>query len=116
MIRTWMVELAVVAIVMSAVTIAGGNEPLEWLGSAAVLAAFAHGQVADRLAAAEARRNSPDVDCHRWGSRYWFAKEALFAAYFVGHESWAALGGVAVFLVYPVWRTAWRACASRGHK
>jgi hypothetical protein len=53
--RTWMFELGVVAVVELVVAIASGS-PIELLGATAVALSFAHGQVADRLAEAEAMR------------------------------------------------------------
>ncbi len=50
----------------------------------------------------------PAVDCYRWSTRYLVGKEALWLAYFVLHRSWAALAGVGLFLVYPLWRRIWR--------
>lgn len=132
MIRTWMVELAIVAVVLLTVSaLTGGG--IELIGALAVIASFAHGQVADRLAEAEAQRRDRALDrtrhiarikvnelldehhdqnvavhCYRWAARYFTAKEALWFVYFVAHRSWSALAGVGLFLVYPIWRSWWR--------
>jgi len=106
--RTWQIELAVVASVLAGVNLLVGSAWLEWLGAAAVLAGFAHAQVADRLAERQAIRTQPDVECHRLATRYFVSKEALWCAYFMGHGSWSALVGCAVFLAYPIWRSFWR--------
>lgn len=109
MIRTWHVELAVVAAVLVIVALASGGGTLELVGAAAVTLSFAHGQVADRLAEREAARTDAGVECHRWATRYFVGKEALWCLYFVAHHSWTALAGVALFLIYPAWRHFWRA-------
>lgn len=78
----------------------------------AVLFTFMHAQVAERLAekeASRARAGDPAfVECHHWMWRYYTAKEAWWLAYFVTMGAWSALVGCAVFMVYPVWRRAWR--------
>lgn len=115
--RTWYVEMFVVAVVLSAVALLSGGGPLELLGAAAVLLSFGHAQVADRLAEREAERrayvrfddDAHGVACHAWATRYLVGKEALWLFYFVAHRSWSALAGVALFLAYPVWRRWWRA-------
>lgn len=106
--KTWHVEMAVVAAVLSLVVIASSGGPVEWIGAGAVVLSFGHAQVADRLAEREAARVAPSVDCHRWATRYLVGKESLWLAYFVLHHSWSALAGVGLFLVYSPWRAWWR--------
>lgn len=106
--KTWHIELAVVAAVLSAVALLSGGSLVEWIGTLAVLASFAHGQVSDRLAEREAARERPAVHCHRMSGRYFIAKEALWLSYFVTHRAWSALAGVLLFLLYPAWRRFWR--------
>jgi hypothetical protein len=94
-----------------------GAPLLECVGAAAVLASFAHAQVADRMAeySAKAEYFSEPVlgftrpaACWRWALRYFVTKELLWLVYFVAHRSWSALVGVGVFLAYPLWRKWWR--------
>lgn len=106
--RTWQGELAGVAIILGAVLLVTHAPWIEVVGSAAVLASFAHAQVSDRLAEREAARQTPDVHCHAWARRYFLVKEALWLVYFVTKGAWSALVGCAVFLAYPAWRTWWR--------
>ncbi len=107
--KTWVIELGVVAVILLGVTLGlGGGSFIELIGSAAVLVSFAHGQVADRLAEKEAARAIPDVSCFRWLLIYFITKEFLWAIYFVMHHSYAALVGIAVFLLYPIWRKVYR--------
>jgi len=106
--RTWMVETAVVASILSVVVLVSGSARIEWVGAAAVLASFGHASVGERLREREAARQVPSVDCHRWSTRYFMTKEALWAVYFAAKGSYAALVGVGVFLLYPLWRAAWR--------
>jgi hypothetical protein len=120
MIRTWHIELAIVASILAAVALLADPGVIELLGAAAVTLSFAHAQVADPLAEAEAERRAyvrfPDgdtdahaVSCHRWATRYLVGKEMLWLAYFVAHRSWSALAGVVLFLAYTPWRRWWRA-------
>lgn len=108
MIRTWHIEIAVVAIVLVAVAAASGGGAIELLGAGAVVLTFGHAQVAERLAEREAARTRPTVACHPWATRYLVGKETLWCVYFVLHHSWSALAGVGLFLAYPVWRRWWR--------
>lgn len=108
--KTWHLELAVIASVLGTVAALSGG-PVEWIGAGAVVLSFAHAQVADRLAEREAAREVATVDCHRWATRYLVGKEVLWCAFFVLHHAWSALAGVALFLAYPAWRRWWRAQA-----
>lgn len=106
--KTWKLEMLLVALVLLGVVIATRGGWLEALGAVAVLAAFGNAQVAWRMAESEATKLKPDVECHKWSGRYLFTKELLWLAYFVAHKSWAALVGVGVFLLYPLWRRWYR--------
>jgi hypothetical protein len=105
--RTWHFELAAVVAILAGTVIVTGAPPIEWVAAGGVAASFAHGQVSDRLAAKEAARTVPEVDCHRWSRRYFVAKEILWLSYFIARGAWAALVGCGVFLAYPVWRAWW---------
>ena len=107
-IRTWHLEMVVVGLVLTTVVLLTGGGLVEWVGSLAVLLAFGHTQIADRLAEREATRTVVMVECHHRLVWYLVSKEALWALYFVLRRSWAALVGVGVFLLYPVWRKLWR--------
>lgn len=106
--RTWVWELGTVALALVAVLLATHAPLVEVIGSGAVLASFAHGQVSDRLAERDAARAVPEVHCVAWARRYFLAKEALWLVYFVAKGAWSALVGCAVFLVYPAWRAWYR--------
>lgn len=109
MIRTWVFEITVVWIALIGVVWVTRGGLIEAVGALAVLAAFAHAQVAERMREREALKSKPDVHCHRWSTRYFMAKELLWLSYFIAHRSWSALVGVGVFLAYPLWRKWWRA-------
>lgn len=106
--RTWHGEMAFVGVALAGVAIASGGGFVELLGATAVLLTFGHASVSERLREREAARLRPSVDCHRWATRYFISKEAIWFAYFVLHRSWAALAGVLLFLLYPSWRRLWR--------
>lgn len=105
--KTWHVEIAAVAAVLAAVLFATGAPSAELVGSAAVLAGFGHASVSARMSEAQAAMPAPSVECWRKATYYWIAKELLWVAYFVMHQSYAAIVGCGVFLVYPLWRK-WR--------
>jgi len=105
--KTWHGEMAVVAVVLSTVAFVRGDWR-EWVAAAAVLATFGHASVAERLREREAARDQVEVDCVKWTWGYFVAKEILWAAFFITTGAYAALVGVGVFLVFPLWRRWWR--------
>jgi hypothetical protein len=105
---TWAFEAMIVALPLGTVAAFRGQW-IEWVGAAAVLASFMHAQVADRMAEKQSAMAKPDVTCFRWTLRYFVMKEGLWFAYFVALGAWSALVGVLVFLLYPIWRQAYRA-------
>lgn len=105
-IRTWHVEASVVAVILIAV--AWGRGFTEWVGAAAVFFGFLHGKIADRMAEQQALMPQPSVECYNKSIYYWVCKELLWLCYFLMHSSYSALAGVAVFLLYPIWRKIWR--------
>lgn len=107
-VKTWHVEMATVGLVLALVAFFTAGGFVEWLGAVAVLLSFGHTQIADRLAEQESVRTEATVACHAKLVWYLVSKEAVWALYFVLHRSWSALVGVALFLVYPLWRKLWR--------
>lgn len=105
--RTWKLEMLVVAALLAGVAHAGGSGPLQWLTAAAVLLSFGHMQVANRLEEAESARPQTYVHCRAWLDRYLVAKELMWAVVFTVAGAWPALLGCAVFALYPAWRR-WR--------
>lgn len=105
--RTWMIELAVVACVLLAVAIMSGKD-VEILAAIAVTLTFAHAQVADRMAEQNAGMRDPYVECYWLSIRYFVTKEAVWAIYFIYIGAWSALVGAGLFLLYPLWRKWWR--------
>jgi hypothetical protein len=100
-----MLELLVAALVLFGVAAWTGDG---WISALAVVLSFAHMQVADRLAEAEERRPSRDVECHRKLRWYLVAKELAWVAAFASAGLWPALVGCGLFLGYPVWRRFYR--------
>lgn len=106
--RTWQLEVCVVAVVLFTVAVLTGNNLADWIAAIAVLLTFQHAQIADRLAEREAVRDHPTVECHYKLRRYFIMKELFWCAVFVLNKTWPALVGVGVFLAYPMWRKWWR--------
>lgn len=106
--KTWHYESAVVAVVLFTVAWFHAHVWTEWVGSLAVLVNFGYASIADRLAERQAAQAKPEVECY-WKLVYYFvAKEALWAVFFLATKSYAALAGVALFLLYPMWRKWYR--------
>ena len=111
-VKTWHLEMLVVALVLSTVAFFSDKGWVEWVGALAVLLTFAHVQVADRLAEQaaleEQAKGEVTVDCHRWARRYLVGKEICWLVYFIVLGAYSALVGVGVFLLYPIWRHQYR--------
>lgn len=101
---TWQCEAAFVAFVLAVVVLSTGNHFKEWVGSGAVFFSFMHAQIADRMKEKQAAMEKPSVECWPFLQRYFYTKEALWFVYFVLSETWSALVGVFVFMLYPLWR------------
>jgi hypothetical protein len=111
-VRTWQLEAFFVAVVLSMVAVVSHKGRIEWLGVCAVFFTWMHASVSDRLQEAQERRQAAqapiEVECYRWGIRYYYLKEVFWFAYFIVLGAWSALAGTVLFLVYPRWRKAWR--------
>lgn len=108
LLKTWQGEVAVVATIMATTSYLTGGSLPAWLSAAAVTMSFAHGQVSDRMVEQEAVRPKPSVHCYRTSTHYFLLKEALWCLVFLSTHTYPALGGVFLFLLYPVWRKVWR--------
>ena len=110
--KTWHIEALVIAAILAATVLLTGNDPKEWLGSAAVFVMTRRVSVGDRMQEAEqaaaSRGETPQTECYRWFHRYLYIAEALWCAYFIAHGAWSALVGVGMMLLYPVWRRVYR--------
>ena len=107
-IYTWQKELAVVIVILATVWFSAKANWIEALGSLAVILTFCHTQVAFRLEEQQERSDNPhSVECYKWQSRYFCAKEICWLGFFVAMGAWSALVGVFVFLAYPWWRKWW---------
>jgi hypothetical protein len=103
--RTWHKELAVVVTILAIIWFLAKGSLVEAVGSLAVILTFCHTQVAFRLEEKHGQSSDPDsVECYRWQSRYFCAKEICWLGYFVILGAWSALVGVFIFLAYPFWR------------
>jgi phosphatidylglycerophosphate synthase len=107
-VRTWHIESAVVLAVLSITALIAGGEPVQWLGVLAVWLSFGHASIAERMREREALREKPAVHCHRWSSACFVGKELAWVALFLATHAYAAVVGCALFLLYPLWRRAWR--------
>jgi hypothetical protein len=105
---TWAYEQALVALILFLTVKLTKGGYTEYLGSLAVLFTFSHASISNRLTEKEALRKVPEVSCYKWSLRYFIGKEILWFIYFIVHKSWAALVGVILFLIYPVWRSYYR--------
>lgn len=105
---TWVLEGAVVAVALIVTVLLSGAAWREWIGALAVQLTFHHAAIADRMAERQRLSPRPDVSCHAWSTRLFVGKEVLWLAYFLLSQTWAALTGVFLFLLYPLWRRYWR--------
>ena len=101
---SWQIEAAICGLVLLVTVILTGGAWIEMIGAMAVFFSFMHAQVADSMAQNQQSKEVPEVHCHAWLGRYFITKELLWLAYFTLSQTWAALAGVFVFLIYPLWR------------
>lgn len=105
--RMWHLETIAVMICVSMVVLVFGNDPVEWVGFAALTLAHGRNSIMFRLSEEQEKSTPLDphhVECGRWIPVYFFGSELCWAAYFLLHHSWAALAGVAIFVSYGQWR------------
>lgn len=106
--KTYVYENAVVLTAVIVGAHLSGGRDVDWVSAAAVFCGFCHASIADRMIERELRRPISEVPCAWKATYYWLAKEALWVAAFIMLRAWPALIGCGVFLVYPIWRKAYR--------
>ena len=106
--RTWHIEAAVMAAVLAVTVLVTGNQPIEWVGACAVFVMTRRVSVANRMQESEASQPAPSTDCYPWFQRYLVFGECLWTVYFLLLGAYSALVGVALMLLYPVWRRFYR--------
>ena len=101
---TWKYEALFVGLLLVVVSIVSGGKATDWLGSAAVLLTFMHGQISFDFQESQMEMSEPEVSCYRWSGRYFVGKEVLWTATFIMLEAWPLLAGTIIFATYPRWR------------
>lgn len=107
-VKTWVYESAVVLILLVIPMIFTGISWRELVGTLAVFFTFKQTQIADRMTEKQSAQVKPDVHCYKWFYRHFYFKEILWVIFFIMVESWSALIGCGVFLIYPIWRKTYR--------
>jgi hypothetical protein len=104
-VKTWKIEMAVVAAILLIVNIFTSRLfTIEIISAVAVLLTFCHAQISSRLTEQQSLIDKPTVDCYRKLFYYHIGKEICWLLYFLLNHSYSALVGVFVFLLYPLWR------------
>jgi len=107
-VKTWQIEATFIFACLLFIWLVSGGSHIEGIGALAVFFTFMHASVANRLEEAEEKRAAKEepllVSCYKLLNRYYYAKEGLWLVYFILKVSVAGLAGVALFLVYPIWR------------
>lgn len=110
--KTWHIESLFVGICLLLIAFISNKGWVEFMGILAVYFTFQHSVISERLAQAEKERGNNNqpilVECHYKLSGYFIAKEFIWLIYFVILGAWSAIGGVVIFLLYPVWRKYYR--------
>lgn len=106
--KTWHFEMAFVAIILFLVVFFLKNTWVEYVGALAVLLTFGHASISERFREREEAKQNPGVECFQKSLYYFLGKELCWTVYFLQTRSYSALVGVGVFLLYPIWRKAWR--------
>lgn len=122
--KTWMMEsafvitvLAVSPMLTAALTHDWRRAGLEAIAALAVYFSFKHASVAERMREAdEANARSgagSTTECAPKLNTFFIYKEVLWVAFFSLSGAWSALIGCGIFLLYPVWRAAYRKSVPR---
>ncbi|HEY9793643.1 MAG TPA: hypothetical protein V6D22_24810 [Candidatus Obscuribacterales bacterium] len=105
----WQLEALFVAMILSTTAFFSGGKLTDWIGAAAVLFTFMHGQISFDFQEAQETLENPQVACYKWSGRYFVIKEMLWIVTFVLLRAWPLLVGTVIFATYPRWRKWLRA-------
>ncbi len=106
--KTWHIELSVVAAILCCVTYFANNNLINWLTVCAILVTFNHGMIGDRLQERQSKMDIPTVECYYKLNGLFWKKEVLWIAVFLLSKNYAAIVGSALFFLYPFWRKFYR--------
>lgn len=106
--KTWHIELSVVAVVLITVTLLTNPDWVNWVTTLAILFTFNHAQIGDRLQERQAVRQVKDVPCYYKLNKLFAAKEVLWIIAFLLMHNYAAIVGSGLFALYPYWRKLYR--------
>ena len=104
----WQFEATFVAIILIVTAALSGGKVTDWMGAAAVLFTFMHGQISFDFEESQEHLEKPTVSCFKWSGRYFVAKELLWIATFIFLQAWPLLVGRFIFATYPKWRKWFR--------
>ncbi len=107
-VRTWHIELLIVAVILCTITFFTVNNITNWITTAAILFTFNHGQIGDRLQERQAIMTVSSVECFRKLNKLFAGKEILWIAAFLLMHNYAAIVGSVLFFLYPLWRKFYR--------
>ncbi|MFT5280654.1 MAG: putative membrane protein [Flavobacteriaceae bacterium] len=84
----------------------------DWIALCAVYFTFVHASIAERMYEAEEKNTKENkennVECFYKLKKAYYSKEILWLITFTLLSAWSALVGVFIFLLFPIWRKAWR--------
>jgi hypothetical protein len=109
----WQLEALFVGMILSTTAFFSGGKLTDWIGAAAVLFTFMHGQISFDFQEAQESLEKPQVACYKWSGRYFVIKELLWIVTFVLLRTWPLLVGTFIFATYPSWRKWLRARIAR---
>ena len=107
-IKTWVWEISIVGILISAANLFFANNLVNWITTVAILVTFNHAQIGDRLQERQSDMDQPTVECYRKLNVLFGAKEVLWIIAFLLMKNYAAILGSALFSLYPFWRKLYR--------
>lgn len=111
-IKTYVIESTFVLSTLILTALLAGQKWQEWIAVFAVYFTFKHASVSNRMEEQQALRKSNGervtVECYQKSTVFFYYKELLWFAYFALTNSYSALAGVIVFLMYGWWRKTYR--------
>jgi len=97
-------EALLVLTLLSTIAWLSGSRPADWLGAAAVLVTFLHGQLSFDMQESQRKMAEPTVANYHWSGRLFVTKELLWIMTFIMTGSWPLCAGSVIFATYPRWR------------
>ncbi len=97
MIKTWHIEITVIALVLAVINLLFANNLVNWITTVAILLSFNHGQIGDRLQEQQTVMTVKTVECYHKLNKLFGAKEIVWIVAFLLMKNYVAIAGSFLF-------------------